>query len=209
MDNIVETIILAQKGDKKALNELVEHFAPFVYSLAYPIYNKYYDIADYDDIAQEGLIGLLKAIERYRPEKDPSNGKRLLPYFSGWIKESLYRAVAYDPTHLTTSIDQKTGDLSPLSNILSDSDDLETIFMEEDDSYDLEKELRREELDRLISEFDVREKLAFKLRFGIDGEPRTLQQTGEVLNVSYETIRNMEAKVLEKLKVTRVSIKYV
>jgi RNA polymerase sigma factor (sigma-70 family) len=57
------------------------------------------------------------------------------------------------------------------------------------------------EIDRLLAPLTAREGEILRLRFGLDrGEPRTLEQVGERLNVSRERIRQIETRALSKLR---------
>jgi RNA polymerase primary sigma factor len=59
----------------------------------------------------------------------------------------------------------------------------------------------RKELAQLIGELTDRECGVIKLRFGFDdGVPKTLEEVGEVFNVTRERIRQIESKALEKLR---------
>ena len=58
-----------------------------------------------------------------------------------------------------------------------------------------------EEIDRLLAPLTPRESEILRLRFGLDsGDPRTLEQVGNRLNVSRERIRQIEARALSKLR---------
>ena len=64
-----ELIKLSKKEDKSALNFLIERYKETVNIKV----SKYYiNGAEKEDIIQEGLIGLFKAIKNYNPEKDNS-----------------------------------------------------------------------------------------------------------------------------------------
>ena len=57
-------VLAAQDGDDDALNHLIARYRNYVYSKA----NTYFLVgADKDDVAQEGLIGLYKAVREYKP----------------------------------------------------------------------------------------------------------------------------------------------
>ena len=53
-----------------------------------------------------------------------------------------------------------------------------------------------------LSELDDKEREVVTLRFGLDrdGEPRTLQEIGERLELSRERIRQIESRAKEKLR---------
>ena len=58
-----------------------------------------------------------------------------------------------------------------------------------------------EEISRLLSPLDQREREILKLRFGLDrGEPRTLEEVGEHFNLTRERIRQIEARAMSKLR---------
>ena len=58
-----------------------------------------------------------------------------------------------------------------------------------------------EEILRLLSPLDEREREIVKLRFGLDrGEPRTLEEVGEHFNLTRERIRQIEARAMSKLR---------
>ncbi len=51
-----------------------------------------------------------------------------------------------------------------------------------------------------LTELDAKEEKVVRLRFGLDGpDPKTLKQIGEMMNLSRERIRQIEAQALEKL----------
>ncbi len=58
-----------------------------------------------------------------------------------------------------------------------------------------------EEIARLLSPLDDREREILKLRFGLDrGEPRTLEEVGEHFSLTRERIRQIEARAMSKLR---------
>ena len=59
----------------------------------------------------------------------------------------------------------------------------------------------KEQLDSVLSTLTPREEKVIRLRFGLDdGRPRTLEEVGEVFDVTRERIRQIEAKALRKLR---------
>ena len=62
-------------------------------------------------------------------------------------------------------------------------------------------QLLKEQLDRVLHTLSPREEMVIKLRFGFDdGRPRTLEEVGSEFNITRERIRQIEAKVLRKLR---------
>ncbi len=103
-----EEVELAEKikaGDRKARERMISSNLRLVVKIAY-------DYRDYGlpvtDLISEGNIGLIKAVERFDPEK----GGKLSTYASWWIKQSIKRALANQsktirlPIHLVDRISQ-------------------------------------------------------------------------------------------------------
>ena len=63
------------------------------------------------------------------------------------------------------------------------------------------KQLLKEQIDEVVSSLSEREQRVLQLRFGLeDGRSRTLEEVGREFNVTRERIRQIEAKVLRKLR---------
>src|SRR5580704_6015694 len=57
------------------------------------------------------------------------------------------------------------------------------------------------EVEKLLSPLDDREKEILRLRYGLDrGDPRTLEEVGDVLHLTRERIRQIERQALSKLR---------
>ena len=63
------------------------------------------------------------------------------------------------------------------------------------------RQLLKEQIDDVLSSLTPRERRVLQLRFGLeDGRSRTLEEVGKEFNVTRERIRQIEAKVLRKLR---------
>ena len=61
--------------------------------------------------------------------------------------------------------------------------------------------IENEELTDLLERLSEREKLIIRVRYGLeDGKPHTLAETGEVIHVSRERVRQLEMRALKKLR---------
>jgi RNA polymerase primary sigma factor len=58
----------------------------------------------------------------------------------------------------------------------------------------------RSNLDTILGMLDDREAKIIKMRYGIDGPKYTLEQVGEEFDVTRERVRQIEQKVILKLK---------
>jgi RNA polymerase primary sigma factor len=93
----------AKAGDKRARQRLIEKNLRLVVSVA----KKYRGYGlPFEDLIQEGNIGLMKAVEKY----DPERGFRFSTYATWWIRQAVQRAVADKgrtirvPVHMTEKI---------------------------------------------------------------------------------------------------------
>ena len=67
----------------------------------------------------------------------------------------------------------------------------------------LEKDIQKlteNNLDSILAMLDDREAKIVKMRYGIDGPKFTLEQVGEEFDVTRERVRQIEQKVIQKLK---------
>ncbi|NLK50008.1 MAG: RNA polymerase sigma factor RpoD/SigA [Candidatus Cloacimonetes bacterium] len=79
--------IRAQKGDQEAINRLAQANLKFVVKIAARYQNRGLSLSE---LISEGNIGLIKAIERFDPEKDI----KLISYAIWWIKQRIMLAVS-------------------------------------------------------------------------------------------------------------------
>lgn len=120
---------LAEKGNKEAQEALIKANLRLVCSLA-----KHYEGCglSYQDLIQEGNIGLLKAIKKY----DYRKGFRFSTYAAWWIKQCLSRAVAdYGrtiriPAHIVEDINKVRNQIRDLTIKLNHEPSIQEICTE-------------------------------------------------------------------------------
>lgn len=76
----------ARNGDESAKRKLIESNMRLVLNIAKNYKNR---AIPFEDLVQEGAIGLITAIERF----DPDKGYRLSTYATHWIRQSIGRAL--------------------------------------------------------------------------------------------------------------------
>ena len=65
----------------------------------------------------------------------------------------------------------------------------------------MDNEGKREILENILNTLTERERDILKYRYGlIDGTPKTLEEIGNIFNLSKERIRQIESKALQKLR---------
>ena len=93
------------------------------------------------------------------------------------------------------SLDTEVGDegRDTLADLLEDSSTLRP------DQF-VEKNALTQNLEMILAMLDDREAKIIKMRYGIDGPKYTLEQVGEEFDVTRERVRQIEQKVIQKLK---------
>src|SRR5439155_24523923 len=77
---------LVKLGDGKARTRLVEANMRLVINIAKSYHNA---LVPFEDLVQEGAIGLMTACERY----DPTRGYRFSTYATHWIRQAISQAI--------------------------------------------------------------------------------------------------------------------
>lgn len=75
----------AQRGDKEARDKLLHHHAKYVFKILGNFYNLEYQKQEMEDLVQEGMLGLLEAIDHYKVTDEA----KFCTYSSFWIKKMI------------------------------------------------------------------------------------------------------------------------
>jgi RNA polymerase primary sigma factor len=81
-------ILRAQAGGPREREELVRRFAPMIAGVA-RAYRRSATV-DRDELMQEGVVGLLRALERYEPER----GVPFWAYAVWWVRQAMQQVVS-------------------------------------------------------------------------------------------------------------------
>ena len=232
---------LIRKGDKAAVQKLVEANLRFVVSYA----KRYRGCGlSFLDLINEGNIGLIEAARRY----DPRKKVKFITYAVWWIRQSiihalsdqsgsfrlpqkqanlLYRigkvqaSLAYDlqrnpsSDEIAKKLDVDVADVNALLQVSDENVSLSSVIDEEHEFHLSDKleqstipsadlilvsTAMRNHVRGALAELDDKERRVVSLRFGLDGdESRTLKEIGEMMGLSRERIRQIEAQALGKL----------
>lgn len=181
-----------QQGDAEARSKLIEHNLRLVAH----IIKKYYGTqGEQDDLVSIGTIGLIKAVNTFKPDKNI----RLSSYASRCIENEILM-------HFR-SAKKRAGDISLDETIDTDKDGnpltlMDIMAVEDTILDDLDFKLNSRKLRQYIEEeLTDREKKIILLRYGLDGrEPMTQKNVAKLMDISRSYVSRIETKALRKLK---------
>ncbi len=176
-----ETVLKAQRGDAAAMEEVAEEMKPEVKRIA----RRYYLIgADTEDLIQEGMLGLFKAIAEY----DETKGG-----FFGFASVCIHRRI------LQAIEKANSGKNLPLNNSLP-LDDLERFAAEESQD-PLKRVIDKEETDYLekiietkLSNLEKRVVFLFLKGYNYGEIARSLEITEKSVDNTLQRVKNKLGK---------------
>lgn len=179
-------------GDIESRNILIEHNLRLVVYVA-----KRYDtdINNLEDLISIGTLGLIKAINTFKLDKNI----KLATYASRCIEnEILMYLRKKSKSKVEISLDEPLkvdydGNELLLEDILSDNE--KNIYDE------LDQEEINDSLNVALKSLKPREREILEMRFGLNGkEELTQKEASDQLNISQSYISRLEKKILKKLK---------
>lgn len=191
-----EQTVLDELGGEKdieAKSILIERNLRLVVYIARKFENTGINI---EDLISIGTIGLIKAINTFKPEKKI----KLATYASRCIEnEILMYLRRNNKTRTEVSIDEPLnvdweGNELLLSDILGT--DADVIYK------DIEDEVDRSLLKKALTKLTDREQRIISLRFGINGsgKEKTQKEVADMLGISQSYISRLEKKIISRLK---------
>ena len=159
---------------------------------------KYYtQTVDQDDLISIGTIGLIKAINTFKADKNI----KLATYASRCIENEILMYLRRNSkVKLEVSIDEPLnvnwdGNELLLSDILGTSEDM--IYK------DIEREVDIKLLKKALETLSDRERMIIHMRFGLDdyeGGEKTQKEVADLLGISQSYISRLEKKIMKRLK---------
>lgn len=179
-------------GDKNARALLIERNLRLVSHIVKKYYSK---TNDTEDLISIGTIGLIKAIDSFKPDK----GIRLATYASRCIENEIlmhFRNIKKNASdvYLGDSLESdRDGNPLTLQDTISDNRDM---------AEDLEKKIRWEKAAEYLEILeDEREREIIILRYGLDNKkPLTQREVAARLNISRSYVSRIEKKVLSDMR---------
>ena len=179
-------------GDKSAERTLIEHNLRLVVYIARRFENTGVGL---EDLISIGTIGLIKAVNTYRSDKNI----KLATYASRCIEnEILMHLRKTAPQKSEVSFDEPLntdwdGNELLLSDILGTDEDLVLKPIEDD----VDRQLLMDAVDKLTA----RERTIITLRFGLGGrEEKTQKEVADLMGISQSYISRLEKRIIVRLK---------
>lgn len=151
------------------------------------------ELLDTDDLVSEGTIGIIKAAEKF----DPNRGKPFVTFAAPYIRtaiEAAIRRVTGEVTVKSTdeSIPAGSRNNYTLLNVLEDKNSQRA-------DVEMERELLKSDLERCIYLLDQREAAVIKRYFGLGFDRMAMAEIGGELGLKRERVRQIRDKALRKL----------
>ena len=195
-----ELIIKAKNGDLNAQNEILTANLRFVFNIASRYKGKGAAISD---LISEGNMGLVKAIQKFNPERDV----KFISYAVWWIRNSIQEFIKKRQMYLNIEKEEDTLN-KPVSNnsFTYDVEDeyvikKETVLSNEEDEEKRElHKNQRKIVNELLSDLSEREKFIIEEYYGLNGKEKNLEEIGNILGLTKERIRQIKFESLKKLR---------
>lgn len=188
----LEYIRRMRDGDKHAKNMLIEHNLRLVAHIA----KKYSNYIDNDDIISIGSIGLIKAVNTFKPDK----GTHLATYAARCIENEILMSIRSSKKRaLEVSIDEpigtdKEGNTISLIDVLgTDKDCVANLAT---------MHIRLEKVKAAMKKhLSPREQYIIENRYGFDNRPKlTQQEVATQLSISRSYVSRIEKKAIKTLQ---------
>ena len=187
-------LIKAQEGNLKAKEELISCNLRFVFDIA----KKYsgHGVA-MEDLIAEGNLGLFKAIEKF----DLSKEIRFVSYAIYWIKFYIKDLIK---TYYATKVVEVSDEVlksNIKANIIEDEEDEKLSVLDIHSSFEEDYNSEMRQIREMMVNLSPRSQIIIEKYYGLNGNvPHTLEEIGDMLNLSSERVRQIKDKSLRFLR---------
>ena len=181
-----------QAGDEAARETLITHNLRLVSHIA-----RKYTVPGYgpDDLISIGVIGLIKAVNSYKPQ----SGTALGTYAARCIENEILMTLRASRKY--------RGDVSLQDSVGTDGEGNDITYMDilgtdpEDVDHAVIRRITLEKVHQVLSSLPARERLVLELRYGLtDGRQHPQHEVARVLGISRSYVSRVEKKAIELLR---------
>jgi len=220
----LELIQLIKSGCQKSKDRLIYSNLRFVITMAKQYVGQGLDL---NDLISEGNYGLIKAAERYDYDQ---TDVRFLSYAVWWVRQSILQSLHENSRSIRLPVNkinelnefrktlqQETYDIDPNAALMLPTvGQLDQPIDDEGNSfYDIIQDDSCERVDlkfpddrtqlilklkTLLNKLNESERYVITKYFGLDGEPLTLQDISDDLELTKERVRQIKEKGIKKLR---------
>jgi RNA polymerase sigma factor (sigma-70 family) len=174
--------LLVREGDRGARNRMVEANVALVAHLARRLRPSGSPVS-HVDLVQDGVLGLMQAVERF----DPERGHRFSTYATWWIRGAILQSLRSAP--------------QPPSVIGDDGLVDELPDVERDPLEDVAREDLQAGMPALLASLPGWARRVVALRYGLEGlDQHSVAETARELNTSQARVRRIEEHALARLR---------
>ncbi len=178
------------KEQKTQRDDLVTKNMGYVVTLARQYKS---ELLSTDDLISEGTLGIIKAAEKFDPDRGKPFVTFAAPYIRRSIEDAIRRVTGETPVLSTDeSLPVGSNNNFTLLNVLEDKD-----ASKADRAF--EQKTLSNDLLRAINILNEREQAVIKAFFGVDTERQTMSEIGTALGLKRERVRQIRDKALRKL----------
>ena len=212
--NNEELVQLYQNGDNKALEELIQANTGIIKKIAIK-YNGINRELEFDDLFQNGVLGLIAAAKKYK--FDIEKKAKFITYAVFYIDRYIHRSVNGGSSkeignnklyNSCTSLNIPIGEEGETRQLEDIIEDIDYGFENVEEKVYLQK--LRADLEGAMIDFNkLEEREVLKFRYGWNTPPMSLNEIGDIFNMTGNKVRNIECRALSKLRNNRWAIKNI